>query len=889
MPIKTRYRKRKRTSKESFENNAVDSDNEVTFKVKRPRKDSLGVDDSSNSSADSGFKSNSSSSTKSSSDTLSENSSRKNSSIKDAAIYYAKKSPAKQQPPQPTSFLSEKVAKQLGSWVDTIGNLPSNDTLTSPCLDQGHKNIKHDETNHTQRKVISSESTIVGRKRNKNVKGLTLDVEASAKLRKVENIIELNGANEKVLPRRSPNGYLLPEPVPVGSILNDLMQNRWKIGKSIGVGGFGEIYSAELLNEGQFVSAKSPKNNYVIKVEPHSNGPLFVETNFYLRATRPESIQQWKNQHNQLHLGVPHVEGSGSFRLRGKKFRFLVIPRYGTDLQTLLDQSGSTLSIATACSIASQVIDSYEYIHSKGYVHKDCKGSNILFINRGSTAPEVTRHTPMKKICLVDYGLVSKYVTREGSLHKPYRVDERSAHEGTLEYTSRDAHLGCVSRRGDIEVLLYCLIEWLGGKLPWDLPQQPHPKEIHKNKISAFQTPDQFLEKAFSESLEDIKSPPPFLNRLMNYIEALEFEEKPDYNYLRSIFQAKDQLMKSDLNCGQYSSEDEEVNLALSIRSKTHLPPPISPLAKTTDDDDTDDEIVFNPRLGEEKKVSIRIPRTRHMDEANTKQRMKEEMLAKKDQNAKEEEKWLSEERFMKEREMLYKKMCMKSLQNPTPVMLQQIGKIEERKHQNFQRSLSEIKDSPSFRRSKFVMVGGAKRARSRSLVVYDDENLRTPKRDKEPPMPRSLQYRKTIQRRKGNCAAKRLFKNSSALLDTSIINSTKTLQRRSNKSVKSVINLSLVAASSDVKSSPRRRHRSGPVKETAALSPFQELSPAPKSSSPYRRNKKNNTHLVIPMIQEDKQGSSTGFSKHVQDFSSIFNKALSNVTKSILRYNSKS
>ena len=265
MPVKSRYRKRKRTSKENFENNAVDSDNEVTFKVKRPRKDSLGVDDSSNSSADSGFKSNSSSSTKSSSDTLSENSSRKASSTKDAAIYYAKKSPAKLQPSQPTSFLSEKVAKQLGSWVDTIGTLSTNDKITSPCLDQHRKNIKQDDTNEAQEKSISSDF-FNGRKRNKNVKGLTLDVEASAKLRKVENVIELKGANEKVLPRRSPNGYLLPEPVPVGSVLNDLMQNRWKIGKSIGIGGFGEIYSAELLNEGQFVSAKSPKNNYVIKV-----------------------------------------------------------------------------------------------------------------------------------------------------------------------------------------------------------------------------------------------------------------------------------------------------------------------------------------------------------------------------------------------------------------------------------------------------------------------------------------------------------------------------------------------------------------------------------------------------------------------------------------------
>merc|ERR1712088_1138176 len=131
------------------------------------------------------------------------------------------------------------------------------------------------------------------------------------------------------------------------------------------------------------------------------------------------------------------------------------------------------------------------------------------------------------------------------------------------------------------------------------------------------------------------------------------------------------------------------------------------------DDDDSDDEIVFKPRVSEEKEISIQSPRTRHMDEANIKQRMKDEMMAKKVKNATEEEKRLSEERFIKERELLYKKTCMKSLQNPTPVMLQQVAKIEERRKKNFHRSLSEIKESPSFRRSKFVMVGGAKRAGS--------------------------------------------------------------------------------------------------------------------------------------------------------------------------------
>ena len=122
--------------------------------------------------------------------------------------------------------------------------------------------------------------------------------------------------------------------------------------------------------------------------------------------------------------------------------------RYGTDLQTLLDESKLTLSPESACQLACQVIDSYEYIHSKGYVHKDVKGSNLLFEQHSAAAGGTDGKG--RKVFLVDYGLVSKYTHR--GVHKPYVRDERCAHEGTLEYTARDFHLGCVSRRGDLEV-----------------------------------------------------------------------------------------------------------------------------------------------------------------------------------------------------------------------------------------------------------------------------------------------------------------------------------------------------------------------------------------------------------------------------------------------------
>jgi len=63
----------------------------------------------------------------------------------------------------------------------------------------------------------------------------------------------------EIEPRRSPNGYILPDPLPKGLVIQDLRQQKWIIGTSVGIGGFGEIYSAASLNS-------SDSSSYVIKV-----------------------------------------------------------------------------------------------------------------------------------------------------------------------------------------------------------------------------------------------------------------------------------------------------------------------------------------------------------------------------------------------------------------------------------------------------------------------------------------------------------------------------------------------------------------------------------------------------------------------------------------------
>lgn len=64
-------------------------------------------------------------------------------------------------------------------------------------------------------------------------------------------------------PKKKANGYNMPDPLPLGLIIEDLAKQRWKLGPSIGKGGFGEIYSAQKVTEGTKANSKYP---FVVKI-----------------------------------------------------------------------------------------------------------------------------------------------------------------------------------------------------------------------------------------------------------------------------------------------------------------------------------------------------------------------------------------------------------------------------------------------------------------------------------------------------------------------------------------------------------------------------------------------------------------------------------------------
>lgn len=316
-------------------------------------------------------------------------------------------------------------------------------------------------------------------------------------------------------PRIASNGHRLPDPLPPGAVLTDVTRKQWRLGRAVGLGGFGEIYLAS-----DQVSKPVPQDApYVVKIEPHSNGPLFAEMHFYYRVGKEERIGEWVRKHRLDYLGMPRFLGSGSHDHSGSRYRFMVMERLGEDLQKVLNRCGRKFPLKTIYTLGIRVIQILEYIHSFGYIHADVKASNLLLgYGKGNE----------DKVYLVDFGLACRYRSDDGT-HKEYKEDLRKAHDGTIEFTSRDAHIGAHSRRGDLEILGYNMLQWLSGKLPWE-DNLKDPECVSRQKARFMDDLPALMKSCFHG-----KPAPSGLVAYFQYVADMEFDEEPNYKQLRKI------------------------------------------------------------------------------------------------------------------------------------------------------------------------------------------------------------------------------------------------------------------------------------------------------------------------------------------------------------------
>ena len=112
-------------------------------------------------------------------------------------------------------------------------------------------------------------------------------------------------------------------------------------------------------------------------------------------------------QNLQGGVGIPTMFWCG----QEGDYNILTMDLLGKNLEELLTYCGNKFSLKTVIMIAEQLLNNIEYIHLKGYLHRDIKPQNFM-IGIGKKS-----HI----IHVIDYGLSKRYRDAKTYEHIPYR------------------------------------------------------------------------------------------------------------------------------------------------------------------------------------------------------------------------------------------------------------------------------------------------------------------------------------------------------------------------------------------------------------------------------------------------------------------------------------
>ncbi|GKV35738.1 hypothetical protein SLEP1_g43963 [Rubroshorea leprosula] len=267
--------------------------------------------------------------------------------------------------------------------------------------------------------------------------------------------------------------------------------NKFRLGRKIGSGSFGEIYLGTNIQTNEVVAIKLEN----VKTK---HPQLLYESKLYKML--------------QGGTGIPNVKWFG---IEGD-YNVLVMDLLGPSLEDLFNFCRRKLSLKTVLMLADQMLNRIEFVHSKLFLHRDIKPDNFLM--------GLGQH--VNGVYIIDFGLAKKYRDTTTQQHIPYRENKNLT--GTARYASMNTHLGIEqSRRDDLESLGYVFMYFLRGSLPWQGLKAGTKKQKY----------EKICEKKVSTSIEVLcQGYPTEFASYFHYCRALCFDEKPDYAYLRRLF-----------------------------------------------------------------------------------------------------------------------------------------------------------------------------------------------------------------------------------------------------------------------------------------------------------------------------------------------------------------
>jgi len=264
---------------------------------------------------------------------------------------------------------------------------------------------------------------------------------------------------------------------------------KYKPDKKIGEGSFGKIYLSHNINTGE---------KFALKLESKKSNQSLLEQEAYI-------LCYLKGE------GIPFLKSYGI----SQDYNVLVMELLGKSLEYLFEKMNNKFSLKTVCMLGIQMITRLQYIHEKHILHRDIKPDNfIMGLDKNSW-----------KVYIIDFGLSHKY--RSSRTLKHIKFGEHRKLIGTARYASINALAEYEQgRRDDMEALSYVLMYFLKGNLPWQ-GLKTSKKDDRYKKI---------YEKKKKTTAEELcKGFPKEFCEFVKYTRQLEFEEEPNYDYLRNL------------------------------------------------------------------------------------------------------------------------------------------------------------------------------------------------------------------------------------------------------------------------------------------------------------------------------------------------------------------
>ncbi|KNE70120.1 CK1/TTBK protein kinase [Allomyces macrogynus ATCC 38327] len=296
-----------------------------------------------------------------------------------------------------------------------------------------------------------------------------------------------------------------------GVAVGTVVGGKWRVTRTLGQGAFGQTFAADELATGRAVA---------IKIETTPAAPA--------TATAPaKSYLQFETAILRRLQGCPHVSqlvGSGMVPgppgAEGDASRemqhYMVMSLHGENLSELRKRMpGHRFTPETTAMLARQMISAIRYMHKIGYLHRDIKASNFVM---GTEKVPDHHGVPRARCYLIDFGLARRFLTSDGQIRPPR---SSAGFRGTARYASLNAHENKeLARRDDLWSVLYLLVEFLTGALPWRREKDRHAVYQQKKRIPLAHL---------------LVGTPKWLHDLAAHIQALEFTAEPDYAKLMAI------------------------------------------------------------------------------------------------------------------------------------------------------------------------------------------------------------------------------------------------------------------------------------------------------------------------------------------------------------------